>query len=94
MIERIAELEQALYRAHQAMELLQDRVEVLESDARVHETLLRTVRSALGDAMDAIDFAHTEGFEWPADPYTPAILKVCPPIRLGKAEPIEEASDV
>ena len=65
---------------------LNNRVAVLESDARVHEALLRDERTALEDALDGIDFARTEGFEWPTDPYTPAILKACPPIKLPKKE--------
>ena len=46
------------------------------------EAEIEALRTALGDALDAIDFARTEGFEWPTDPYTPAILKACPPIKL------------
>ena len=46
------------------------------------EAEVEALRTALGDALDAIDFARTEGFEWPTDPYTPAILKACPPIKL------------
>ena len=56
-----------------------------------HETNVCTaeveaLRTALGDALDAIDFARSEGFEWPTDPYTPAILKACPPIKLPGAK--------
>lgn len=44
---------------------------------------------ALNDALDAIDFAHAEGFEWPTDPYTPAILKIYPKIKPAAPEPTE-----
>jgi len=57
------------------------------------EAEIEALRTALGDALDAIDFARTEGFEWPTDPYTPAILKACPPIKLPAGEAAEAQTE-
>lgn len=54
------------------------------------EAEIEMLRTALGDALDAIDFARTEGFEWPTDPFSAAILKACPPIELPAAPEQEE----
>ncbi len=62
--------------------------ETIKIVGALHQQVLE-LRTALEDALDAIDFARTEGFEWPTDPYTRAILKVCPPIRLTAKEPTE-----
>ena len=79
---RIVELEK---RGGEVMYLDGDwanKVEKLEAEVEM-------LRTALGDALDAIDFARSEGFEWPTDPYTPAILKACPPIKLPAGEQAE-----
>ncbi len=47
----------------------QDRIEALEAE-------LLAFKLAYMDALSAVDFAASEGFEWPVDPITPDIKYV------------------
>ena len=80
------ELNEACERSQQFRDesvTLKDRVEEMERS-------LAEWKLAAGDALDAMDYAHSEGFEWPKDPITVNMKAVMPELRDG---PIEEMAD-
>ena len=48
-------------------------IDSLEDELDTTTEELHALRLAYKDALDAMDFAASEGFEWPKDPYTPNI---------------------